>query len=87
MDAKLALYSHVMNSAEHPPTNEYYANNRDQLSSLKRSNRDQLSAFRTKTDEEYEGHNSTIFRSIQHIDPAQSLDVSQMSSGQTLQLK
>lgn len=79
--------NNVTDSIECPQTSDYHLNNREQFSSLRRANAYQMSAMRPRTDDDYEVHNSGLFKSVQYCDPGQSIDSSQLSSGYSLHFR
>lgn len=66
---------------------DYPKTSQDHFSSMRNSNRGQMSAFRANIDDDYEANHSHVLRTIQHGDPGNSIDVSNMSSNHTLQLR
>ena len=79
------LSGNAAESLERAQIPEYQ--NRDHFSSMRVSNRGQMSAYRIKTDEDYDNINPHILRTIQHGENSHGLEVQNVNSNHTLQMK
>ena len=67
---------------------DYHRSGKDQFSSMRASTRNHMSAVRATPEDEYDLKHAHVLRTIQHgAEPSPTLEVSQNSTNQTLQMR